>query len=128
MEAPSKYSDYNRIQRRDAQFILNEYEERMQWRKDGTDTVLDVGCGTGDLTIDIILTQMPKKFGKLVGVDISQEIIEYAKRTHQRENIYFEVLDIESDDDDIQRFSKKHPDRFDHVMSFYCLHWVRNQA
>ncbi|XP_037927121.1 juvenile hormone acid O-methyltransferase-like isoform X2 [Hermetia illucens] len=129
MEAsPSEYSVYSSVQRYDAKKVLDEYAEKIKWRNDGNDTVLDIGCGTGDVTVEHILSHIPVKFRKLVGVDISQEMIGYAKRTHERKNISFEVLDIEGDEDDIQRFLVKHPERFDHVMSFYCLHWVPNQV
>ena len=121
MHAASLYQRANYVQRRDAQQILREYSHIIQWRLDGEDSVMDVGCGSGDVTIDFLQPLMPGNFQKLIGTDISKEMILHASKTYQNLNVSFEVLDIEAE------LADKFRNQFDHVTSFYCLHWVRNQ-
>ncbi|XP_075534940.1 juvenile hormone acid O-methyltransferase-like [Dermacentor variabilis] len=85
--------------------------------------ILDIGCGTGDYTRDFLLPCcLP--CDRLVGIDSSIEMIEYAKRHSAHEKIEYELLDI---GDDLTEFiSRRGP--FDRVFSFYCLHWVRDQG
>lgn len=123
--SPSNYTQANRIQRRDADQLLEEYSKIIRWRNNGTETVLDIGCGPGDITIDFILPRIPKPFGKLVGVDILEKMIKHAKRLYERDNVHFQILDIENGDIDL--FLKDYPEGFDHITSLYCLQWVRDQ-
>jgi ubiquinone/menaquinone biosynthesis C-methylase UbiE len=57
-----------------------------------TDTVLDVGCGTGDLTI-----AASKRAGRVTGIDAAPEMIEVAKQKAARAkvNINFQTQAIE---------------------------------
>ncbi len=71
--------------------------------------VLDIGCGTGQLTARIAAAN-----ATVVGVDNSPEMIEQARRNYP--NLRFEVADA----------SDLHlPDIFDAVFSNAALHWIR---
>lgn len=86
---------------------------------DGGERVLDLGCGDGTVTAEIA-RRVPR--GSVLGVDASHVMITFASErfpgtTHP--NLAFVVgeaaqLDV--------------GDRFDLVVSFNCLHWVRDQA
>jgi trans-aconitate 2-methyltransferase len=81
---------------------------------DGSEHVLDVGCGDGKITIEIA-ARVPR--GSVVGVDPSIEMIDYA-RTHrltEHSNLRFEVTDA--------RRLPFHGE-FDLVVSFNALHWI----
>lgn len=81
------YHKANQAQRYNAQQALQEFAIIFEWRSDGRDSVLDAGCGTGDVTFDLLLPILPPNFERVVGVDISKEMIEYARETqlHPRE-------------------------------------------
>ena len=86
---------------------------------DGGERVLDVGCGDGTITAEIAL-RLPR--GSVLGVDASHAMVTVASErfpgtTHP--NLAFRVADAASLDVG---------DRFDLVVSFNCLHWVRDQA
>ncbi|XP_055386736.1 juvenile hormone acid O-methyltransferase [Condylostylus longicornis] len=122
MQAASLYCRSNYVQRRDAKEVVKEYSKILQWRYDGEDTLMDIGCGSGDVLIDYILPIMPKKFKKLTGIDISENMIKYAKNYYKNiKNVEFNVLDIENDLNEI------YYDQYDHITSFYCWHWIQNQ-
>ncbi|CAD7079457.1 unnamed protein product [Hermetia illucens] len=123
--SPSSYAQVNRVQRQDAEQLLEEYSKIIRWRNNGKENVLDIGCGPGDITIDFVLPRMSRPIGKLVGVDVSEKMIKYAKRLYECEDVHFQTLDIENGDIDL--FLKDYPEGFDHITSFYCLQWVRDQ-
>lgn len=52
------------------------------------DIVLDIGCGNGALTYDIA-----EKVKKVVGIDINEKYINFAKKKFSRENIVYIVGD-----------------------------------
>jgi trans-aconitate 2-methyltransferase len=85
----------------------------------GHDRILDVGCGDGTISSEIA-RRVPR--GSVLGVDASQAMIAFASRTFPattQPNLAFRVAD-----------AARLPfgDEFDRVVSFNCLHWVRDQA
>lgn len=76
-----------------------------------TERILDLGCGSGQLTSKI--NELAKE---TIGIDKSQEMIYDAKSKF--ENIRFQVGDAENFD-----FKEK----FDSIFSNATLHWVKNQ-
>lgn len=81
----------------------------------GDERILDLGCGDGRITTEVA-RQVPK--GKVVGLDSSPEMIEFAQKKYlveKRPNLCFQLgnaqlLDIQEE--------------FDWVVSFACLHWI----
>lgn len=122
MNKPRIYEKANGVQRRDAAEIIENYFERIRWRPEGHDRVLDIGCGSGDVTFDLVRPRLPNNYEQLVGSDVSESMVKHAKKTYVVDGrVCFTTLDI----------SKKIPEdfagRFHHVVSFYCLHWVQQQ-
>ena len=84
----------------------------------GSERVLDVGCGNGKVTAEIA-SRVPN--GTVLGVDSSADMIASAR--HQfgpevRPNLRFEVADA-------RQLAFRH--EFDLVVSFNALHWVPDQ-
>lgn len=71
--------------------------------------ILDIGCGTGDLTNEIF-----SMGAFVVGVDYSENMIQQAKKKYPK--IDFQVKDI---------LTLDYKNRFDAVFSNAVLHWVR---
>jgi trans-aconitate 2-methyltransferase len=85
---------------------------------EGSERVLDVGCGDGKITAQIA-TRVAR--GAVVGIDSSQDMIAFASSRFSpavRPNLRFEVGD-----------ARRLPFRneFDLVVSFNALHWVPDQ-
>ncbi|KAI8042966.1 juvenile hormone acid O-methyltransferase [Drosophila gunungcola] len=121
MNQASLYQHANQVQRHDAKLILDEFASTLQWRSDGEDALLDVGSGSGNVLMDFVRPLLPKR-GQLVGTDISSQMVGYASKHYQgEERTRFQVLDI-----GCERLPEELSARFDHVTSFYCLHWVQN--
>ncbi|GBP79045.1 Juvenile hormone acid O-methyltransferase [Eumeta japonica] len=93
---------------------------RTYW-KEYNDRVLDVGCGDGGVTVDLLRQHMPVNFERLLGCDISESMIEHANKHYRDRRTEFLVLDIESSMPD------ELIEKFNHVFSFFTLHWVLQQ-
>ena len=52
------YEVSNAMQRRDAAAVLKEFAPRLQWQP--SELILDIGCGSGDVTADILIPGIPK--------------------------------------------------------------------
>ncbi|XP_077302243.1 juvenile hormone acid O-methyltransferase-like [Arctopsyche grandis] len=116
------YHKANSLQRRDATDVLDKYLHLVKWRKDGKDVVLDVGCGEGDVTINILLKRLPIDFHSLTGGDLSVEMVDYAKSFYATDKIDFILMDI------VAEPKPEHINKYDHLFSFNCLNWVQDQA
>jgi trans-aconitate methyltransferase len=86
---------------------------------DGDERVLDVGCGDGKVTSEIA-RRLPR--GSVVGVDASHAMIAFAAEKFPataHPNLAFRVADAAE---------LPFANQFDLVVSFNCLHWVRDQT
>ena len=85
----------------------------------GDERVLDLGCGDGKICAEIA-ARLPR--GSVLGVDASREMIGFAERRFPpaaHPNLSFRIADAAQ---------LAFVDAFDLVVSFNCLHWVRDQA
>ena len=98
---------------------------QFQWAMDlvagldllGSERILDIGCGDGKITARLA-GLVPQ--GKVVGIDLSSEMIEFAARKYppkEHRNLSFQVVD-----------ASRLPfcEEFDLVVSFACLHWIKD--
>ncbi|XP_036329937.1 juvenile hormone acid O-methyltransferase-like [Rhagoletis pomonella] len=123
MNQPSLYHRASGVQRRDAKQIWRQYMKVMQWRADGRDTLIDIGSGSGNVLMQYIYPIMPAQFDAVWAIDISESMIDFARKNYgDSERAHFEVLDITC-----AQLPQRLCGQFDHVTSFYCLHWVQNQ-
>lgn len=124
MNKAALYKRSNDLQRRDAKHTIEEFSYILQWRPDGCDSLLDIGCASGDVTIDILLPILPSNFKRLVGVDVSQEMVEFSRQQYPLSRVSFEKFDVGLD---IEKQQLRNAEQFDHITSFFCLHWIQNQ-
>lgn len=80
----------------------------------GSEKILDLGCGDGALTA--LLAQVVPG-GLVLGIDASENMITTAKKTHQADNLRFELTDINKIDFESE---------FDLVFSNATLHWIKD--
>ncbi|MBU2540170.1 class I SAM-dependent methyltransferase [Patescibacteria group bacterium] len=78
------------------------------------DTVLDIGCGNGALTFDVA-----KKAKKVIGIDLDEENIRFAKEMFSRKNIEYVQGDI------LENFPGK---KFDVIILSNVLEHIKNRA
>ncbi|KAM0727980.1 Juvenile hormone acid O-methyltransferase [Formica fusca] len=95
--------------------LLNEFEKDL---KHISGKCMDVGCGPGNITKDILLPFLDPNV-TMIGTDIMEKVVEYANKTYgDKERLKFEVLDIQT-----KKLPEKYISEFDHIFSFYTLQW-----
>lgn len=79
---------------------------------EGANSVLDIGCGDGRITAEIA-ERLPR--ARVLGVDPSLQMVEFARRAYAGKNLRFETGD-----------ARRLPFRgeFDLLVSFNALHWA----
>lgn len=122
MDQVTLYSESHELQKSDACYVLENYFRLVKWGVDVESMVLDVGCGDGDVTMDLLLPMLPKSFKRLVATDISEDMINFAKSRCKQPRVCFTKLDICA-----KQIPAFYEEGFHHIFSFYCLHWVQNQ-
>jgi juvenile hormone acid methyltransferase len=122
MNDPKLYDLYHGAQARDVTIVLSEYIKRMSWKTG--DRVLDVGCGPGGVTTQVLMPRLPADFGLLIGADLSADMIQYASNNYTHPKLKFTQFDLAKD---IDKTSQLQPSSFDKIFSFYCLHWIPDQ-
>lgn len=122
MEEAQLYSRYKGLQTTDAIYVIENYLRLIKWTKQ-CEEILDVGCGDGQVTIEILLPKLPKNCSRITGTDKSENMITFARKLYSNtKQTQFVTFDISEDILPVE-FQEK----FDHIFSFYCLHWVQNQ-
>lgn len=116
---PHLYSQCNKGQVDDATKILQQCS--ISWA--GNDNIMDAGCGSGDITKHILCTISPN-ICKVVGVDISTDMVNYARQFNDDPKITYCEADVE----DQSTFPKDWIGAFSKIFSFTALHWVPNHT
>ncbi|XP_018347583.1 PREDICTED: juvenile hormone acid O-methyltransferase-like [Trachymyrmex septentrionalis] len=113
-----KYITNNKLQREKAFAITDEFNEYL---KNISGKCIDIGCGPGDVTKDIILPALDPN-AEVIGIDISESMIDYAKKKYIKEKrLEFDVLDIQT-----KNLPAKYVSEFNLVLSFHTLHWCND--
>lgn len=121
MNHPKLYSKYNDLQKNDNLFVLDNFLCCTLWNKEG-ETVLDIGSGDGMFAVEFLIPRLPNNFGKYVGCDNSINMVKFAREHYSKAKVDFVHFDITSSD-----VQEELVNGFDHIFSFYTLHWVRHQ-
>ena len=110
----------------DAQEYEKHSQGQQKWARElvekisfnGTENVLDLGCGDGKVTAEI--SKLVRK-GLIIGIDNSAAMIKLATDRHSvaiYPNLSFKEMDAGN---------LKFKDRFDLIFSNAVLHWVKDQ-
>ncbi|KAL1478620.1 hypothetical protein MTO96_016056 [Rhipicephalus appendiculatus] len=119
--APEIYEEGNANFNDQSRGIIQIFKMAFTTPSDESQQFLDIGCGTGDFTKEWILPSCePCK--RIVAVDFSASMLEFAKEKYAHEKIVYEQLDI---DGDVTGFLRKYG-TFQRVYSFKTLHWSRD--
>lgn len=119
MNNPELYNQINHQQFRDAEKIIQKFNEILLISKSKAYSLIDVGTGCGKVLSKVIAKQLNVKFERLIGLDICNEMVEFAKQKYENEMIKFPCIDVIGE-------SKSSVDllgKADIVTCFYCLHW-----
>lgn len=120
MHEPEIYERNNHGIGHAAATALHKMGKSIKWRPENTDTILDFGCGTGNVLIDVVLPVFKGRFSTCFGTDISETMIDFAAQKYAgREDVKFLTMDINKVSDFLVQFGQ-----VDHVISSFAIHWI----
>ena len=79
MDRPELYQDNNAMQKIETIKFLKKYLPQINWKSEN-ERVLDIGCGSGELTHDILYKMIEEKASTIeefAGSDISQNMVNH---------------------------------------------------
>ncbi|XP_067125135.1 juvenile hormone acid O-methyltransferase-like [Centruroides vittatus] len=97
------------------QSALDSHFPSMEWSDE--DVILDIGCGPGRITKNILLPKCPK-LKKIVAIDIDPNYIEYAGKTYFHEKIEYKTQNI------LEKLDPEEVGKYDKVVSFHAFHLI----
>lgn len=115
------YKTSNDLQTKESQHFLNHCFNQVKWNPEGGDEIIEIGCGTGNITCQILKPMFPEGFNRIIATDKNKDMIEVARSGFQDAQVEFEVLDL------VGELPEKWIGHFDHVFSFFCLNWIQEQ-
>ncbi|GAB0090896.1 Methyltransf_25 domain-containing protein [Sergentomyia squamirostris] len=117
---PVYINKYNRFRVVHFEAILTRFLHWLTWKPN--ETILDIGCGTGDLSYKYIYPLLLGSFKKFVCADVSPRMItEAEKRFQGKPKVSFQQLDITKD------LEKDQECTYNRVFSIYCVTWLSDQ-
>lgn len=133
---PTLYDRSNFLQVRDGAQMIARIKS--DFAEKAIDTVLDIGCGTGNLTELINRKLKPKR---TIAFDLAPSMIDFArnrrrpslvggeeeKEVYQEGVKYYEGSSCEAFDKLAKKLNLK-PSSVDVITSFYCIHWVPDKG
>uniref|UniRef100_A0A1B6BZQ1 Methyltransferase type 12 domain-containing protein n=1 Tax=Clastoptera arizonana TaxID=38151 RepID=A0A1B6BZQ1_9HEMI len=106
--------------------VLEKFNKNIVYKEDKKQLILDVGCGSGNVTTDVLLPAIPVRNFKIVGIDISESMIDFSNAHKSDWRLSFRILDISEKNEDKLKsvFTEEElTSGFDVVYSFATLHW-----
>lgn len=119
------YSECSSFQQADSGVIFGDFLNLVKCDHCQFKSILDIGCGPGDTLVTQIVNKLNKSLTRVVGLDTSKRMIDFAIKKYQSELIRFYVFDIQNEFSGPYEFFE--PGSFDLVTSFYCFNWVRKE-
>lgn len=80
---------------------------------------------SGSYTLNHLLPRLPSWCHKVVAVDNSEAMLEFARENNADPRIEYRTLDLMKDDDVVRLLLEQGP--FQRVYSFFTLHWMADQ-
>lgn len=114
------YSEHRSMQAHDTELFL-PIIRKLDWESPEQETVMDIGCGSGNSIQNIFLPLFPD-VKKMIGVDILPDMIDFAKQNNASDKIEYHVADIEN-----WSTLDKWSEQISKVISVYCFNWLDNQ-
>ncbi|CAG9806921.1 unnamed protein product [Chironomus riparius] len=120
MDNPEIYSVNNEHQKARVVDFFNVYGEKLRNAFGGKEIdVLDIGSGCGTVLKEVIVDNSGLKFSKIIGVDISEEMVKFSNEKYGSDLISFQVMDAGKEIPENLKNQK-----FDLITSFFVFHWI----
>lgn len=106
--------------RQNATSQLGKFAHLLKW-KNYKETILDAGCGEGSITKEILYPVVKNHSKKILSVDKSEVMINFAKKHNQVDDIDYQVMDVID-----QAQVTKAANQFDRIFAIHLAQWIPN--
>ncbi|XP_061394065.1 juvenile hormone acid O-methyltransferase-like [Musca vetustissima] len=121
MNKPALYHKSHSSVKEDAGQLLTKFAEKLQWRSDGGDHLLEIGCGPGDVSMGYLYPLMPENYGKLIFSDVSTKMLDFFEKNYDLpKKCHLKQIDIVG----ANSLPTDMLGQFDHVIPCLVLHWI----
>uniref|UniRef100_A0A023F6L1 Putative farnesoic acid o-methyltransferase n=1 Tax=Triatoma infestans TaxID=30076 RepID=A0A023F6L1_TRIIF len=115
-ETFDKFTPFNCIAVRET---LIDVIDKLTWNEN--ENILDIGCGSGNVTVNVLSEYVPED-STIIGADISDEMIKFARQLYTHPRITFKKMDI-LDDNLWPSWNKEH---FSKIFSSHLMQRIRD--
>ena len=119
------YNDYNQVKVRDAIEIIERFK-RIAKVSGEKCILIDIGTGCGEVLSKVIVKNLEGQIVKAIGVDISKEMIQFARENYANQVVHFFDFDVFENVETTEMNTGVKLGLFDVVTCLYCLHWIKN--
>lgn len=112
---PDQYEEHSNIQQTQAEYLTFILQKFINKRDLIPSRILDIGCGSGALSVDIAKDYST---AEVVGIDESDAQIQKAANDHVHPRVKYKVADI---------VEYQSQDPFDVILSNSTMHWIQEQ-
>ncbi|KAF5290679.1 hypothetical protein FQR65_LT01969 [Abscondita terminalis] len=121
MNKPDLYLKHKELGKGGCQKMLEKHYHLFEQNHKEPVTMIDIGCGPGHTAHKVLMSLFKTPIRKVIGCDISEEMINFANTTYGNEQLSFKVIDLS------REVPEEFVSNFDYVFSFWTFHWVQNQ-
>lgn len=120
MNSVEQYSRNNQSQKAISEKFFNNHGDKLRKEFDDKEIeVLDIGSGCGQIFNEVFVPKSGLKLSKVIGVDMSEEMVKFANENYGSDSMSFFVMDASKEvPENLKKF------KFDLVTSFFCMHWI----
>jgi len=119
MYDPERYEKNKAAAGSDASEFVPRLIKQMSWKRD--EKILDYGCGAGSVSGQYLVPMAERYKSTIEAVDISDDMLDYAKANNSHALVHFVKGDILKED-----FLRGRNEVFDRIFSIYVLHFMRD--
>ena len=122
MDNPELYTQNNQLQQSGVEKFFDFYGEKLRNQFNGKEVdLLDIGSGCGRVLNEVIFGKSGLKFSKIIGIDVSEEMVKFSNEKYGSDLMSFQVMDAEGEVPETLENQQ-----FDIVTSFYCLPYCKD--
>lgn len=95
MYNPEQFEQMSQSSAKSTAAAFEKIRHLIKFKSGNLDTILDLGCGPGNVLVEVILPPFKGMFGCCYGTDLSEKMVEFSKQKYaDRRDLKFLQMDL----------------------------------